>query len=119
MRSPKYREPQKGNAKRKRGYNNGKRSSVNNNNSKKSKQSTGQVTFQLHGKKIHQTVTYTKVLDHFIVKIQNTFDRPINIVKTLVKIKIIRLTNRREPESKLKGLMHRKSKLYLISKQMT
>ena len=37
----------------------------------------------MHGQKVHQTVTYTKVLEHLIVKIQTTFDRPINIVKSL------------------------------------
>ena len=37
----------------------------------------------MHGQKVRQTVTYTKVLEHLIVKIQTTFDRPINIVKGL------------------------------------
>ena len=34
-------------------------------------------------KKVRQTVTYTKVLEHLIVKIQTIFDRPINILKSL------------------------------------
>ena len=37
----------------------------------------------MHGQKVRQTVTYTKVLEHIIVKIQSTFDRPINIVKII------------------------------------
>ena len=33
--------------------------------------------------KVCQTVTYTKYLEYLIVKNQTTFDRPINIVKSL------------------------------------
>ena len=85
MVSPTYREPQKGNTERKRGYNNGSRSSANNNSTRKD-QETG-FKFQLHGQKVRQTATYTKVLEHIIVKIQSTFDRPINIVKSIRKMK--------------------------------
>ena len=37
--------------------------------------------------KARQTATYTKVLEHIIVKIQSTFDRPINIVKGIRNMK--------------------------------
>ena len=69
-----------------RGYNR-TRSSRNNNSKNKSEQSTGQIKFQLHGQKVRQTVTYSKVLEHLIVKIQTTFDRPILIVKSLREMK--------------------------------
>ena len=49
MGSPAYQEPGKGNTKKKRGYYNGSRSSENN---------------------IRQIATYTKVLEHIIIKIQ-------------------------------------------------
>ena len=66
-----------------RGYNRN-RSSNTHSSVKKEQQSTtsGQIKFQLHGQKIRQTATYTKVLENLIVKIQNTFDRLINIVKS-------------------------------------
>ena len=53
------------------------------NSAKKEQQSTGQIKFQLHGQKTRQTATYTKVLENLIVKIQNTFERPISLVKSI------------------------------------
>ena len=85
MGSATYREPQKGNTKRKRGYYNGSRSSENNNSTRKD-QETG-LKFQLHGQKVRQIATYTKVLEHIIVKIKSTFDGPINIVKSIRNMK--------------------------------
>ena len=41
----------------------------------------------MHGQKIRQIATYTKVLEHIIIKIQSTFDRPINIVKSIYNMK--------------------------------
>ena len=83
MGSPTYQEPQKGNTEKKRGYNNGKRRYINNKSKKKLEKATGELKFQVHGQNVPQTVTYTKVLEHLIVKIQTTFDRLINIVKSL------------------------------------
>ena len=85
MEYPTRQESQKGNTERKRGYNNGSRSSTNNYSTRKDKE-TG-IKFQLHGQKVRITETYTKELDHIIVKIQSTFDRPINIVKSIRKMK--------------------------------
>ena len=64
-----------------RGYSRNK-STANYSSSAKKEQSTG-LKFQLHGQKVRQTATYTKVLDHLTVKIQTSFDRPIQIVKSL------------------------------------
>ena len=71
-----------------RGYDNGSRSSINknSNSTRKDQQETG-IKFQLHGQKVCQTVTYTKVLDHIIIKLQSIFDRPINIVKSIRDMK--------------------------------
>ena len=65
-----------------RGYNRN-RSSTTTNSAKKEQQSTGQIKFQLHGQKVSQTANYTKVLENLIVKIPNTFERPINLVKSI------------------------------------
>ena len=67
-----------------RGYNRNRSSGNSTGSIKKEQSSTGgQIKFQLHGQKIRQTATYTKVLENLIVKIQNTFDRPINIFNIL------------------------------------
>ena len=65
-----------------RGYSRS-RSSATSNSTKKEQQSTGQIKFQLHGQKTRQTATYTKVLENLIVKIQNTFERPISLVRSI------------------------------------
>ena len=49
-----------------RGYNNVSRSTNKNSNSTRKDQTTA-IKFQLHGKKVCQTATYTQVLDHIIV----------------------------------------------------
>ena len=85
MEYPTHQEPRNGSTERKRGYNNGSRSSTNNYSTRKDKE-TG-IKFQLHGQKVRITATYTKVLDHIIVKIQSTFDRPIHIVKSIHDMK--------------------------------
>ena len=41
----------------------------------------------MHGQKVRQIATYTKVLEHIIVKIQSTFDRLIYIVKGIHTMK--------------------------------
>ena len=66
-----------------RGYNSNRSSGSQSSVKKEQSTTSGQIKFQLHGQKVIQTATYTKVLENLIVKIQNTFDRPINIVKSL------------------------------------
>ena len=73
----KHRKPQKGNAER--GYYNRSKSSEENDSIKKDQE----IDFQMHGQKVTKTATYRKVLEHIIVEIQSTFDRPINIVKSI------------------------------------
>ena len=43
--------------------------------------------FQLHGQKVRKTATYSKVLEHIIVKIQLTFEQPIYNVTSLREMK--------------------------------
>ena len=41
----------------------------------------------MRGQNVRQIATYTKVLEHIISKIQSTFDRKINIVKSFCNMK--------------------------------
>ena len=59
----------------------GSRSSENNDSTRKDLE----MKFQMHGQKGRPTATYTKVLEHVIVKIQSALDKPINIVKSILE----------------------------------
>ena len=73
----KYKNIRKGNTNKR--YYNRSRSSEENDSTKKDRE----IKFQMHGQNVAPTATYKKLLEHIIVRIQPTFDRPINIVKSI------------------------------------
>ena len=57
----------------------GSRSSENNDITRKYQE----LKFQMNGQKVAKTATYTKVLDHILVKIQSTFAKPKYVLKSI------------------------------------
>ena len=67
--------------------------------------------FQLHGKKVKQTATSSKVLDHLVITVHSTFNRPTMIVKGLREIKNTEPTDPKRNRVGVDGVASAKKKV--------